>query len=265
MAGGFTRFPEFVSQIQPMNLPLKPLQVESLKEACINRLEELILSGELKAGERLPSERDFALRLGVSRPVLHEALVDLAAKGLVSILPRRGVVVNDYRQSGSMSILSSLLTYHNGEFDPQLTSSLFAMRLLVEKETARLAALQATHEQLALLNNFLNNESQTDRSDLNALVKLDFDFHLQIAIASKNHIYPLILNSFIGVYTHFTSEFFDHCRFTPVLDEVYAFHSQLVSAIERRQPQEAVQIMSDLLDHGEQHLFKTLGNRSKKE
>jgi GntR family transcriptional regulator, transcriptional repressor for pyruvate dehydrogenase complex len=265
MAGGFTRFPEQFTQIQLMDLPLKPLQVESLKDACITHLEELILSGELKAGERLPSERDFALKLGVSRPVLHEALVDLAAKGLVSILPRRGVVVNDYRQSGSMAILSSLLTYHNGEFDPQLTSSLFAMRLLVEKETARLAALKATKEQIALLNACLDRESRADRSNLNELVKLDFDFHLQIAIASKNHIYPLILNSFIGVYTHFTSEFFDRCRFTPVLDEVYAFHRQLVSAIERRQPQEAAQITSDLLDHGEQHLFEALGNRSKEE
>ena len=64
-----------------MNLPLKPLHVDSLKEACVKRLEELILSGELKVGVRLPSERDFAASLGVSRPVLHEALVDLSAKG----------------------------------------------------------------------------------------------------------------------------------------------------------------------------------------
>ena len=55
-----------------MNLPIEPLHVESLKDACIARLEELILSGELKAGERLPAERNLAVRLGVSRPVLPE-------------------------------------------------------------------------------------------------------------------------------------------------------------------------------------------------
>ena len=248
-----------------MNLSLKPLQVESLKDACVTRLEELILSGELKAGERLPSERDFAISLGVSRPVLHEALVDLAAKGLVSILPRRGVEVNDYRQSGSMAILSSLLTYHNGQFDPQLTSSLFAMRLLVETETARLAATCTTKDQINLLTQILEKETQADRNNLDALVKLDFDFHLRVAIASANLIYPLILNSFIGVYTHFTGEFFERCRFTPVLDEVYDFHRKLVSAIQRRQPQEAAQIMSDLLAHGEQHLLEKMGKNSKKE
>ena len=100
-----------------MSLSIEPLQVNSLTGACITRLEELVLSGELRAGERLPAERDLAARLGVSRPVLHEALLDLSAKGLVTILPRRGVVVNDYRKSGSTAILSSLLSYHQGDLD----------------------------------------------------------------------------------------------------------------------------------------------------
>lgn len=245
-----------------MNLPLKPLQVESLKEACVKQLEELILSGELKAGERLPSERDFALRLGVSRPVLHEALVDLSAKGLVSIQPRRGVVVNDYRQSGSMAILTSLLSYHNGQFDPALTSSLFAMRLLVETETARLCAQNISADQANILKGMIAQEENLDRSDLNTLVRLDFDFHLQIAIFSGNLVYPLILNSFVAVYTHFTTEFYDRCRFTPILDEVYAFHRRLVEAICAHQPDQAAQIMSDLLAHGEQHLLDLFKNHN---
>ena len=55
-----------------MNPSLEPLRVSNLKDACVQRLEGLILSSELKAGERLPSERDLALRLNISRPVLHE-------------------------------------------------------------------------------------------------------------------------------------------------------------------------------------------------
>jgi GntR family transcriptional regulator, transcriptional repressor for pyruvate dehydrogenase complex len=218
----------------------------------------LILSGELKAGERLPSERDLAVRLGVSRPVLHEALVDLSSKGLVSILPRRGVEVNDYRQSGSMTILSSLLSYHNGKFDPQFTSSLFEMRKLIETETARLAALNVTKKQVDLLQAFLEKEANADRGDLTNLVKLDFDLHLQIAIASQNHIYPLILNSFNGVYTHFTTLFFDVCRFTPILDEVYTLQRKLVAAIEHHQAQDSARCMSDLLNHGSQYLLKNM-------
>ncbi len=248
-----------------MNTPIQPLQVESLKDACISRLEQLILSGELKAGEHLPAERDLAVKLGVSRPVLHEALVDLAAKGLVTIQPRRGVVVNDYRQSGSMAILSSLLSYHQGEFDPAFTDSLFEMRMLIESETARLAAIKATPEQLAHLQELMVAEKAADRNDIATLTKLDFDFHLQIGLASQNHIYPLILNSFNAVYTHFTGLFFEGCHGSSILDEVFTFHQQLIDSIRQGKPEEAARIMTALLAHGSQHLLAHMQETTKKE
>ena len=76
---------------------LKPLKTESLKEVFISRFENLILTGRLAIGQKLPPERELALQLGVSRPVVHEGLVELAAKGLVKLKPRAGAVVNDYR------------------------------------------------------------------------------------------------------------------------------------------------------------------------
>ena len=237
-----------------MSLPIAPLHVHSLKEACTLRLEELILSGELQAGARLPAERDLALRLGVSRPVLHEALVDLAAKGLVSILPRRGVVVNDFRKAGSTAILDSLLEYHQGALDPAFVDSLFAMRVLVETETARLAARSASPIQRQELAALLAQESRLDRGDGAALTALDFEFHLLISIASGNRVYPLILNSFKKVYTHFTGLFFARWGATVVVDEVFAFHQRLVEAINAGQDDDAAHIMGELLAHGEEHL-----------
>ena len=237
-----------------MTLPIEPLQVNSLKSACVARLEELILSGELKVGERLPAERDLAARLGVSRPVLHEALVDLSAKGLVTINPRRGVVINDFRKSGSMAILSSLLSYHNGEIDPHLTSSLLSMRILVETETARLAAEHASPTQLSELRQIVQNELAADHSSIAALVELDFDFHLLISIASENTAYPLILNSFKTVYTHFTAAFYQKTAGSAVVDEVHTYHQNLLAALESRDAQKSVEIMKTLLEHGEKLL-----------
>lgn len=237
-----------------MTLPIEPLQVNSLKSACVARLEELILSGELKAGERLPAERDLATRLGVSRPVLHEALVDLAAKGLVTINPRRGVAVNDFRKSGSMAILSSLLAYHNGEIDPQLVTSLLSMRILVETETARLAAEHASAAQLAELRKIVLSELTADRSSISALVELDFEFHLLISIASENMAYPLILNSFKTVYTHFTSAFYQKTAGSAVVDVVHTYHRHLLQALENHDTQKSVEIMKALLEHGEKLL-----------
>ena len=110
-----------------MQTNFEAIKIKSIKDVCVDRLEDLILSGELKIGERLPSEQDFALQIRVSRPVLHEALVDLDSKGLVQIIPQRGVIVSDYRRSGSLAILSSLLAYQNGRLDNSILQSLIAV------------------------------------------------------------------------------------------------------------------------------------------
>jgi GntR family transcriptional regulator, transcriptional repressor for pyruvate dehydrogenase complex len=250
MAGGFTT-KSSIEKIPPM---LDPLRVQSLKEACILRLENMILSGEFKIGARLPSERDLAERLKISRPVLHEALVDLALKGLVRIAPRRGVFVNDYRKDGSCAILSSLLSYNNGEFDPQFTQSLLDMRINMEVECARLAALRRTSAQVEELKAVLISETAIDRRDVGALTELDFKFHLFIAIASGNLIYPLIINSFKGVYTHLTNQFFTRYVSTPIVEDVLRYHQYLVEVIQASQPDLAANTMNDMLKHGEKYL-----------
>jgi GntR family transcriptional repressor for pyruvate dehydrogenase complex len=231
-----------------------PLKVQSLKEACVARLEELILSGELQIGERLPSERDFAARIGVSRPVLHEALVDLDAKGLVQILPRRGVFVSDYRRSGSLAMLSSLLAYHEGKLDPAFLQSMLDMRLMVETETARLAALNRTAEQMSEFRALLVQEEQAAGGNPQTLTDLDFSFHLSIAIASGNLVYPLIINSFQGVYTSLTGEFFRKYDDTPVVETVRQFHARLVEAFENQNAESARNVMVEMLKHGESYL-----------
>ena len=128
---------------------LKPIRTESLKEVFINRFEELILSGKISVGQRLPSERELAVQLGVSRPVVHEGLLDLAAKGLVTMIPRVGTIVNDFRKEGSLSLLTSLVNYHQGGLEPHLLGSLLEMRQLFEVESARLAAHHRNREHLS--------------------------------------------------------------------------------------------------------------------
>ncbi|MGD0610482.1 MAG: FadR/GntR family transcriptional regulator [Anaerolineales bacterium] len=237
-----------------MQASIEPLKVQSLKAACINRLEGLILSGELRIGERLPSEREFAQRLEVSRPVLHEALVDLGTKGLVQIIPRRGVFVSDYRRSGSLALLSSLLAYHNGQLDPAFTQSLIDMRQIVETDAARLAGRKRTADHLVGFRTLLSEEARTPCGDPRALTSLDFSFHLQVAIASGNLVYPLLINSFQGVYTSLTGEFFRRYCGTAVVEAVHRFHQELVEALKAKEAENAARIMSAMLKHGERYL-----------
>lgn len=237
-----------------MNISIEPIEVQSLKDTVVQRLEGWILSGELKIGEKLLSERVLALKLKISRPVLHEALVDLAAKGLVRIEARRGVYINDYRLHGSCALLSSLLNFQQSELDAKFQSSLIEMRMLIETETSALAALHCLPEQLRELDRILEVENRAKEHTIEELVELDFNFHLQIALASGNQMYPLILNSFKSVYIFLTGKFFAEVIRTPVIEEVFSYHKHLVEAIRIGDSEKARNVMQAMLAHGERFL-----------
>ena len=230
---------------------LTPIRAESLTDVFIRRFEDLILSGKFPIGQKLPSERELALQLGVSRPVVHEGLVDLAAKGLVSMIPRVGTMVNDYRREGSLSILTSLVNYHQGNLEPGLLISLLEMRRLFEVETARLAALNRNQEQLDFLYTLLQKENTLNYQEVEAISELDFDFHHLIALASGNHIYPLLLNSFKHCYANLAGQFFSDPTVVPV---VFDFHTKMVKAIKDKNEKSATRIMRRMLDHGAENL-----------
>jgi GntR family transcriptional regulator, transcriptional repressor for pyruvate dehydrogenase complex len=237
---------------------LAPLKAESLKEVFISRFEDLILTGRLTKGQKLPPERELAFQLGVSRPVVHEGLLELAVKGLVTMKPRSGTMVNDYRRQGSLAILESLVKYRQGNLEPELLQSLIETRALVEIETARLASLHRTDEHLEMFRDILSREKALDPADLEGITKLDFEFHHLIALASGNLVYPLLVNSFKPVYTAFTAIFFSDPAVLPV---TFTFHGRLVEAIQEQDPGSAEKIMSEVLAHGEDHLLQTVSSQ----
>lgn len=241
---------------------LTPLKSESLVEVFIRRFEELIISGKISIGEKLPSERELALQLGVSRPVVHEGLVELESKGLVTIKPRAGATVNDYRREGSPALLESLIRYSSGKIRPEIFDSILRMRVLFETETAAMAAVNRTDENLAEFEQIIADEKNSHPSDIETQVRLDFSFHLLVAIASGNHAYPLLLNSFKDLYTNLTRGFF---KVEGVADYVFKNHEKLYKTIKAGDKKSAVKIMSALIEHGERHLKNSLSESGPKQ
>jgi GntR family transcriptional regulator, transcriptional repressor for pyruvate dehydrogenase complex len=234
---------------------LTPLKTESLKEVFISRFEGLILSGRLSMGQKLPSERELALQLGVSRPVVHEGLVDLATKGLISMKPRAGAVVNDFRREGSITLLNSLLNYHQGSLSPEILQGMMDMRRLIETETARLAARNRTGDHLSQFRELLQEESAAHFGKTECITDLDFRFHHLVAMASGNVIYPLFLNSLEEVYTNLSGVFFSD---RTVLSAVFGFHKGMFEAIRKNDEKKSASIMKQILDHGEERLKAAL-------
>jgi len=241
---------------------LEPLKTDSLVEAFVKRFEELILSGKITIGQQLPSERELAKTLGVSRPVVHDGLIVLQQKGLVSIKPRHGVVVNDYRNQGSLALLQSLIDYNKGQLEPHILESLLATRKLIELETVQLAAAKRTMRHVKEFKAIVEEEKTLDTGDIATIVEVDFKFHHLIALASNNFVYPLLLNSFKKVYTNLTYQFFLDKK---VIYFVFSAHEQLTNAIIQKDSTHALHIMTLLLKHGQLHLRRYIKKQQQKE
>jgi DNA-binding FadR family transcriptional regulator len=234
---------------------IPPLKTESLVDLFIKRFEELIISGKISIGQKLPPERELAFQLGVSRPVVHEGLVELEVRGLVKIKPRAGVVVSDFRREGSLALLNSLVSYSGPMLAPDILDSVLKMRVLFETETARLAAMNRSEQNLMEFNELIENEKNTDFSNTSRIVSLDFSFHLLTAVSSGNLVYPLLMNSFRDLYTSLTGKFFQE---KSVIEFVFFSHAEFVKALTNRNQSAAVKIMQSIMEHGESNLRRSL-------
>ena len=160
---------------QPITLP------GSLSDRIVLQVERLILNDSLKPGDRLPSEREMAELLGVSRPSLREAVRILQARGRLVVKHGQGVFVAVPRSEQELRAALGETELTLGE--------LYAMREVLEVPAAGWAAERATDERLATIRaalEALNAAIDAPEREYDQLRQLDADFHLSIAIAAGN-------------------------------------------------------------------------------
>jgi GntR family transcriptional regulator, transcriptional repressor for pyruvate dehydrogenase complex len=156
-------------------------QQGSLSERIVAQVELLLRDERLKVGDRLPSEREMAQLLGVSRPSLREAVRILQARGRLVVKHGQGVFVAE-PQSGR-DLRAAL---HRAEID---LHELFAMREVLEVPAASWAAERVTTETLEELRSTLDQLDAAfddDAPDFERVANLDATFHLTIARAAGN-------------------------------------------------------------------------------
>ena len=94
-------------------MPFQKIEAEKLSSSVVKQIELLILRGILRPGERLPSERELAEKLGVSRPSLREAVSALQERGLLASKAGAGIFVADVLGSGFSQALIDLFASHD--------------------------------------------------------------------------------------------------------------------------------------------------------
>ncbi len=215
----------------------KTLKPASLKEEFVLYMEELILRGSLKPGERLPPERELAKKFGVSRPIVHEGILTLETRGLVTLRPRHGVVVNDYRKQGTLDLLLSLIKGTDHKLGPGLTGDLEYFRILMERDMVSLICNRESDdsEGLHTLKEINRQMSKNDQAE--ELAEQDFCFHLQLALVSGNAIYALLTNTLKPAHMDLLTQFYQG---KGVREKVTLYHNQLLAALSEKDEKKAL-------------------------
>ncbi len=164
----------------------------SLSEQVSRQIHEEIASGRLPLNGRLPAERDLAARFGVSRTVIREAVMGLAARGMVRVSHgRAGTLVCAPSPEAAVGMLSIYLGSDRLPGDPR---DVIEARQVIEAACAGLAAARRNPADLAALNaNVAEGNSAATQGE--RLVELDLNFHLLIARATHNRLFPVLLAS----------------------------------------------------------------------
>lgn len=152
-------------------------------ELIVEQINVLCLEKNLKPGDRLPSERDLASLFGVSRNSIREALKDLAIKGIIEIRQGGG----SYLAPSKRDMLGNELRTHLDETEALLIDEMLELRRAFEVEAASLAAQRATSENLEAIKNALTQMAAA-AEDPEVGVQADLDFHLKVAVATKNQL-----------------------------------------------------------------------------
>ena len=182
------------------------IEVPTKKELFVRKMEEQILSGKLKAGDSLPSERQLQEETRISKTMIHEGLSELEQKGFIEVTPRRGAVVANYEETGTMETLNALIRMNGGNMTRKLTHSFMEARIAIEGSAIRRLAENHTDEDIAYLEDILAQADllleKNERSDT-ALAELLFRYHRGICVRSGNEFFPLLLNEFKPIIMEF--------------------------------------------------------------
>jgi GntR family transcriptional repressor for pyruvate dehydrogenase complex len=172
---------------------LRAIKKTRIYEEIIGQIQELIKAGKLKAGDKLPPERELAEAFKVSRTSVREAIRALETQGLVVSHPGSGTFINAPSTELIVQPLAALLYQ-----EKDTLVDIFEMRRMVEPHIAALAAERATPQDILQLKNILEDQQQQIASGASG-VEADTRFHLSIAEATQNKVLRRLVSIIIDI------------------------------------------------------------------
>lgn len=238
------------------------LQVPRISDTIAASLEQRILEGSLKPGDRLPPERELAIELGVSRPSLREAIQKLASKGMVQSRQGGGTYVTAALESSFSDPWQDMMGKH-----PNLREDMLEFRRMLEGQAAEWAAERATDADLqrldqtfkALMAAFESEDAQI-RSDA------DIAFHQAIGDAAHNVLIGHLSGALLGLMHDNIRLNLGELKGVPAANRLLmGQHEAIYLGIRNNKPQAARSAAETHIDFVRETLAQTLRSVARRE
>ena len=223
-------------------MPFQEISSPSLRKLFVQQLEGLILSGELRPGDRLPTERELADEMKISKTVVHEGLRELHHLGFLQV----------ESQTGSLETLMAIMDYHGGLPDKKTASSILDLRYYLEAPALRQLAAHHSPGDLAALRALQQKAEEASLSGVGPLAEALLRYHRGVTFLSGNTITPLIFNAFARINLEFWS---DYVRLEGIARSLHTL-SRFTKLIEAGEGDAAAELLRQGLERFRAALFQ---------
>jgi DNA-binding FadR family transcriptional regulator len=220
-------------------MALRKLSRQTLADLAIESLLDYIDESNLQPGDVLPSEAILAAKLGVSRPVIREALKALGGRNVIEVVNGKGAIV---KPIGSDDI-SPFFRRAVG-FDKKAIRELLQVRQGLEVQAARLAATGRTDDELAELE-AITEKMRALLYEGEAFVAADLEFHLSVAAATHNSILYYLIDAIRDAMRDSILQWHYRRHTDEEHERVQRIHDSLLAAIRARDGEAAAAAMNE--------------------
>ncbi len=228
------------------SINFKPIASQKVSETIYDQIREMIIKGELKPNDHLPSERALALEFQRSRPTIREALRMLERSGFIETFHGKGGArIKELTSDAMQQPLENIILLRSIPL-----KELYEFRAVNETAFINWATERRTDEDLKEIEKIISSMKKAG-SDWKSVLKLDSQFHGAIAKAAKNEVarvfYQVVSQPVLDIYYKefekmSKKDIQHHC--SSMLEE----NIKMLQIIKEQKPQEAQSIMMDHLE-----------------
>jgi len=213
------------------------IENKKISQVVIEQIQDMIMRGELKNGDKLPPERELTQTLNIGRPALREALKALEIIGLIESRHGQGNFIVNNTENSFFKPLSLSFKLSNGNIE-----EILELRHLIENYTVKQAAINASAKDIERLYEIYESLIKAETMELKS--HYDKEFHYEIAKISKNTLINNLLESTSYLFDIFINKTVSMSFFgEDSIEKLYEEHLNVIKAIEKHDSEEASKFM----------------------